>query len=62
MKKSGGWKNVPESTQNLIAFSDAFAHVIDSEPISHFIGKVRGDREPGGTDIFLQNYKLMFVS
>ena len=40
MTKSGGWKNVPESTQNLIAFSDAVSHVIDSEPISHFMGKM----------------------
>jgi hypothetical protein len=40
MEKTRGWEGVPESTQNLIAFSDAFAHVIDSEPISHFIGKV----------------------
>jgi len=40
MRRSGGWKNVPESTQNLIAFSDAVSHVIDSEPISHFIGKM----------------------
>jgi hypothetical protein len=38
--KTGGWKGVPESTQNLIAFSDAFAHVIDSEPVSGFIGKM----------------------
>ncbi len=35
-----GWKGVPESTQNLIAFTDAFAHVIDSEPISTYMGKV----------------------
>lgn len=38
--RAGGWKDVPESTQNLIAFSDAVSHVIDSEPISHFIGKM----------------------
>lgn len=35
-----GWKGVPESTQNLIAFTDAFAHVIESEPISSYMGKV----------------------
>ncbi len=27
-----GWKDVPESTQSFIAFSDAFAHVIDKSP------------------------------
>lgn len=36
-----GWSGVPESTQNLIAFSDAFSQVIESEPISSYIGKVR---------------------
>jgi len=41
MKKTGGWTGVPESTQNVIAFSEAFSHVIDSEPVSHYIGKVR---------------------
>lgn len=40
MKKTGGWTGVPESTQNVIAFSEAFSHVIDSEPVSHYIGKV----------------------
>jgi len=44
MEKTRGWEGVPESTQNLIAFSDAFAHVIDSEPISHFIGKMTFSR------------------
>ena len=40
MTKTGGWSGVPESTQNVIAFSDAFAHVIDSEPQSNYMGKV----------------------
>ena len=31
-KGQAGWKNVPESTQSFIAFSDAFAHVIDKSP------------------------------
>lgn len=44
VEKTKGWEGVPESTQNLIAFSDAFAHVIDSEPISHFIGKMTFSR------------------
>lgn len=35
-----GWKGVPESTQNLIAFTECFAHVIEGEPISTFVGKV----------------------
>jgi len=35
-----GWKGVPESTQNLIAFTECFAHVIEAEPISTFVGKM----------------------
>lgn len=35
-----GWAGVPESTQNMIALSDALSHVIDSEPISTYMGKV----------------------
>lgn len=31
-KGQSGWKDVPESTQSFIAFSDAFAHVVDSSP------------------------------
>lgn len=38
-----GWSGVPESTQNLIAFSDAFSQVIESEPISSYIGKMTFD-------------------
>ncbi len=39
-KDNRGWKGVPESTQNLIAFTECFAHVIEAEPISTFVGKV----------------------
>ena len=38
--KKNEWNGVSESAKCLIACSDALVHVVDTEPISHFIGKV----------------------
>jgi hypothetical protein len=54
-----GWSGVPESTQTLIAFSDAFSQVIESEPISSFIGKVRVII---GYVNMLKYYEYMYIS
>ena len=40
--KKNEWNGVSESAKRLIACSDALVHVVDTEPISHFIGKVCG--------------------
>ena len=61
MRRSGGWKNVPESTQNLIAFSDAVSHVIDSEPISHFIAKVSSTVHGYDYVIYMCIYKSVLL-
>ena len=42
-KGQSGWKDVPESTQSFIAFSDAFAHVVDSSPKTYLAKVCVGD-------------------
>jgi hypothetical protein len=50
--KKNEWNGVSESAKCLIACSDALVHVVDTEPISHFIGKVCA--------VYLSREKIMF--